>query len=333
MNKKSSIQITSIALLIFSFFCFNRTMAQEKAINADKLGFPKGKKVLLLHCDDAGMCEEANIAVQTYFLKGDVKSASVMMPCPNAEEMVEWAKKHPGSDIGVHLTLTAEWKNYRWGPLTDPEKVPGLIDPDGKFWHEVPDVVMHASPKEVEMEIHAQIDRMIELGFRPTHIDTHMGTLYGSNDYLRVFLKTAEEYNIPANGIYFEDPVLMELFKAKGYPLNDETMEILRNYKLPKVDLITDIPGKKTYEEFRDGFMEMINTLKPGLIEIYFHPSILTENLKSITNSWRQREFEAKIFSDPEIKQFFKENDIILTTWSEVMEKFNKTNNLQFNED
>lgn len=316
---------TFILFLITVLFLANTGSAQEKKTNAEKLGFPKGKKVLLLHCDDAGMCEEANIAVQSYFLKGDVNSASVMMPCPNAIEMVEWTKKHPGSDIGVHLTLTAEWQNHRWGPLTDPKKVPGLIDPDGKFWHEVPDVVMHASAKEVEMEIRAQIDKMIDLGFKPTHIDTHMGTLYGSNDFLRVFLKTAEEYNIPANGIYFEDPVLIERFKAKGYPLNDETMEILKNYKLPKVDLITDIPRKKTYEEFRDGFMEMINLINPGLTEIYFHPSILTENLRSITGTAQQRSWEAQLFSDAVVKQFFKDNDIELTNWTEVMKRFEQT--------
>ena len=311
-------------ILVFPSFCFNATTAQENVTNAELLGFPKGKKVLLLHCDDAGLCEEANIAVQSYFLKGDVTSASVMMPCPNAEEMIEWAKKHPGADIGLHLTLTAEWQNYRWGPVADAKKVPSLIDPDGKFWHEVPDVVMHASAKDVETEIRAQINKSLKMGFEPTHIDTHMGTLYGNNDYLRAFLKIAEEYNIPANAIYFEDPVLKERFKAKGYPLNDEMMEILKNYKLPKVDLITDIPSKKTYEEFRDGFMEMINSVNPGLIEIYFHPSILTENLKSITNSWRQRMWEAEIFSDPVIKQFFIENDIILTKWTEVMKMFNE---------
>ena len=102
-----------ISMLLLAVFSLNFAVAQEKLTNAEKLGFPKGKKILLLHCDDAGMCEEANIAVQSYILKGDVLSAAVMMPCPNAEEMVEWAKKHPTSDIGVHLTLTSEWKKYR----------------------------------------------------------------------------------------------------------------------------------------------------------------------------------------------------------------------------
>jgi chitin disaccharide deacetylase len=73
-------------------------------------------------------------------------------------------------------------------PLTDPAKVPGLIDKEGKMWRDVPEVVQNATPKEVETEIHAQIDKMLKMGYKPTHIDTHMGTLYGSPDFAKVFL-------------------------------------------------------------------------------------------------------------------------------------------------
>src|SRR5690606_6188590 len=141
------------------------------------------------------------------------------------EEMVEWAKKHPTADIGVHLTLTSEWKKYRWSSITDPEKVPGLIDPEGKLWHEVQDVVVHASPKEVETEIHAQIDKMIQMGLKPSHIDTHMGTLYGSPEFAKVFFETAIKYNIPANAIDLSDKDVADYYRAAGYPINDEMIK------------------------------------------------------------------------------------------------------------
>jgi len=124
-------------------------LTDAKNTNAEKLGFPAGSKVILLHCDDAGMCDEANIAVRHYFETGDLQSTAVMDPCPYAMELVEWAKTQDSPDVGIHLTLTSEWKNYRWGPVSDPSKVPGLIDPYGKMWHDVPDVVTHASAEEV----------------------------------------------------------------------------------------------------------------------------------------------------------------------------------------
>ncbi|MBV5313107.1 MAG: exo-alpha-sialidase [Prolixibacteraceae bacterium] len=290
--------------------------------NAEKLGFAKDKKVILLHIDDAGMCPEANKATQFYFENNYIQSAAVMMPCPNSGEMIEWAKKNPKADIGAHLTLTSEWQKYRWGSITKASKVPGLIDPDGKFYHEVPEVVAHASAKEVEIEIQAQLDKMIALGVTPSHMDTHMGTLYGSPDYVKVFLATAEKYQIPANAIDLSNPTVANLFKSQGYPITDGVVDLMNAYKLPKLDFFTSVPNGKTYEEKRNNFFELVKSLPNALTEIIFHPSVETENLKSITGSWQQRVWESQLFSDPVVIKFFKDNEIQITNWEEIMQKF-----------
>jgi predicted glycoside hydrolase/deacetylase ChbG (UPF0249 family) len=294
---------------------------ETRITNAEKLGFPAGSKVILLHCDDAGMCDEANMAVRNYFEKADIRSAAVMVPCPYAMELVEWAKTQDSPDIGVHLTLTSEWKTWRWGPVSDPSEVPGLIDTEGKMWRDVPDVVMHASAEEAETEVRAQIDKVIAAGFTPTHIDTHMGTLYGTIEYLKVFLKIAQEYKIPANAIDLSDPEIAENFRKEGYPITMDVVELLNEYSLPKLDNFSSVPDGDTYENKRDNFFALINSLKPGLTEIIFHPSVETENLKTITGSWQQRVWEATLFSDPVVKEFFENNGIIITTWREVMER------------
>lgn len=291
--------------------------------NAEKLGFPKGKKILLLHMDDLGMCPEANQAGQYYIENKYINSGAVMMPCPNAKEFIDWAKKHPGADIGVHLTLTSEWKTYRWGPVTGPEKVPGLLDAEGKLYREVRDVVMHATPQEVETEIRAQIDRMLALGLTPSHIDTHMGTLYGSPEYVAVFLKTAESYHIPANAIDLSNPGVAKKYRDIGYPVTENVVNIMNAYKLPKLDNFTSVPDGKTYEMKRANFFALVNALEEGLTEIIFHPSTETDHLKSITGSWQQRAWEAQLFADPIVISYFKDNGIILTTWKEIMQKFN----------
>lgn len=315
----------------FTFLCLVTIMVtmvmcrnEGNFTNAEKLGFPSGSKVLLMHCDDAGMCEEANIAVQNYFTTGDIKSAAVMVPCPAAEVMILWAKTQESSDLGIHLTLTSEWKTWRWGTVADPVKVPGLIDPEGKMWHDVPDVLMHATAQEVETEVRAQIDKVLGMGFRPTHIDTHMGTLYGSADYLKVFLKIAREYNLPANAIDLSDTAIAENFRKEGYPITAEVVDLLNDYPLPKLDNFSSVPNGKSYEEKRENFFALVNSLKPGLTEIIFHPSVETDNLKAITGSWQQRVWEAELFSDPVVKKYFEDNGIILTTWREIMNRFKK---------
>lgn len=289
---------------------------------SEKLGFPEGKKVLLLHIDDAGMCPEANAATEQYIGNKQLNSAAVMVPCPNAKSMIDWAKGNPSADIGIHLTLTSEWKNYRWGPVSPAKKIPGLIDPDGKFWHEVPDVVMHASAKEVETEIRAQIEKVLSWGFRPSHLDTHMGTLYGSPEYVKVFLKVAEAYQIPANAIELNDPEVVDKFRKAGYPITGEVIQMMGDYRLPKLDNFTSVPAGKTYEEKRANFFALVKSLNPGLTEIIFHPAELTDNLKSITGSWQQRVWESELFADPAVRRFFEDEGIILTDWKEVMTRF-----------
>ncbi len=289
---------------------------------AQKLGYPGDKIVLILHADDIGMCPEANISAKHYMENDYIQSSAVMMPCPDAEDFIEWAKEHPNEDVGLHLTLTSEWKTYRWPGLTPAEEAPGLLDEEGKLWHKVIQVVQNASPAEVEKEIRAQIQQSLDWGYRPDHIDTHMGTLYGSHLFTAAYLKVAEEYEIPAMVIDFENPVVVQGFKDAGYPINDEMIEMVNAYSLPKLDFFASAPNADTYAEKKASFQALVRSLQPGLTEIIFHPSALTDNLKSITNSWQQRSWEAQMFEDEEMIAFFTSEKIIFTNWKEIMARF-----------
>lgn len=324
-----SIVLISFLLLTMSAYSKNNSNSSNESKEktwAEKLGFPEGKRVIILHADDAGMCEEANIATEFYLENNYIQSAAVMVPCVNAEAFIEWTKMNPTKDVGVHLTHTSEWKNYRWGPVADPAKIPGLIDPDGMLWHEVPDVVAHASAEEVEIEIRAQIDKVIALGYRPSHIDTHMGTLYGHPSYVKAFLKVAQEYNIPANAIDLSNPDVVAVFREQGYPITDEVIELMNQYKLPKVDFFTSAPNAKTYEEKVANFKLLTKSLQPGITEIIFHPSVYSDFLKSITGSWQQRVWEAKMFADEDLISFFKNEGIVFTDWKDIMKRYEKMN-------
>ncbi len=293
-----------------------------RATWAEKLGFPPDKRVVILHADDIGMCPEANTAARLQMEQDHIQSCAVMMPCPSAREFIDWATAHPEEDVGLHLTLTSEWKTYRWPGLTKAEDAPGLLDEEGKLWHEVIQVVQNASPEEVEQEIRAQVEQAIAWGYRPDHMDTHMGTLYGSHQFTKAYLSVAEEYNIPAMVIDFQNPEVLEGFRQQGYPLTDEMIAAVNNYSLPKLDYFYSAPNAKTYEEKCSKFQELIKSLQPGLTEIIFHPSELTENLKTITNSWQQRAWEAKMFGDPDMQAFFAAEGLIFTNWREVMTRF-----------
>ena len=319
-----------ISLILFSLLLLASCDNKNNSVNvpqldgknwAEKLGYPVNSKVVMLHADDIGMCSEANEAVIPYLLNDQIQSAAAMVPCPWFNDIADWYKKHPEEDIGLHLTLTSEWKNYRWGPVSNPSNVPELIDPEGYMWRGVIDVASRAPVTTVEKEVRAQIERAYERGIKPGHIDTHMGTLYSKVEYAEAFFKVAMEYGIPANVIEFT-PDRVQKFRKQGYPITARLIQSGRKYTLPKLDDFTSVPNGKSYQEKKELFFDLVQNLEPGITEIIFHPSIETEGLKKITNSWQQRVWEAKMFSDPEVIQFLKNEGIIFTNWKEMMVRF-----------
>jgi predicted glycoside hydrolase/deacetylase ChbG (UPF0249 family) len=239
--------------------------------------------------------------------------------------MADWYKAHPDYDLGLHLAMNSEWKWYRWGPVAGRDAVPGMVDKDGYLWRGQIDTAMHASAAEIEKEIRAQIERALAKGPRPGHIDTHMGTLFVKAEYTKAYLKLAEEYRIPAMVIE-QTPAVAAKFRKQGYPITEESLKMIAAYKLPKLDDFNAAPDGKTYEDKKQKFQELVRSLSPGLNEIIFHPSVLTETLKAITGSWQQRAWEAQMFADPEMKAFFEREGIVFTNWKEIMKRFDERN-------
>ncbi len=288
---------------------------------AEKLGYPEKSKVIILHADDIGMCSEANEAVIPYLLNNQIQSASAMVPCPWFDDFADWYKNNPDQDIGLHLTLTSEWKLYRWGPISNELMNSNLTDSEGYLWRRVEDVVSRVSVNDIEKEIRAQINRARQLGIEPGHIDTHMGTLYSKVEYAELFFNIAMEYGIPANVIEFT-PELVKKFKKQGYPITDQLVASASKYRLPKIDNMVPVANANSYNEKKENFYKLIRNLESGITEIYFHPSKETNGLKRITNSWQQRVWEAKMFSDPEVINFLKNEGILFTNWKEMMKRY-----------
>ena len=177
-----------IFLFIFLALICLGSKAQDSTY-AQRLGFPKDARVIILHMDDAGMSLSSDRGVEKVFEKGTANSTSVMMPCPWVPQMVRYIKAHPDIDAGLHLTLTSEWKDYRWGPLAGAAVVPGLVDSTGSLWRGVADVVKHASAEEVDKEMRAQLQRAEKMNFHPTHLDSHMGTLFATDAFLQKYIQ------------------------------------------------------------------------------------------------------------------------------------------------
>ena len=302
---------------------------------AEKLGFPRGAKVLILHVDDAGMSWDSNEGARQAITNGVATSVSVMMPTPWVPGFVHFLKQNPKTDAGLHLTLTSEWSDYRWVPLSGKSVVPGLVDNEGAMWASVDDVVKHASADEVEKEIRAQLERARLMGFEPTHLDSHMGTLFASPEFLQRYIKVGIEQKIPVmfpaghntmigKQTGLDENVLKQFQQTgkviwdSGLPVLDDLHNVSYDWEYPAAARATDLSLQK-YATLH--YIETIKALKPGLTMVIMHCSKPTEVFSHITDSGHIRKGDLLAMIDPEFKKFIVQEGIILTTWREVKER------------
>jgi predicted glycoside hydrolase/deacetylase ChbG (UPF0249 family) len=152
---------------------------------------------VLLRFDDIGMNHAVNTAIDEVGKTGIPFSASVMFACPWYQEAVEVLKKYPNVAVGVHLTLTAEWKNYRWGPVLGQSAVPSLVDSLGYFLLSTTAFQQNKYKlEEVERELGAQIERALSSGLQISYIDPHMGIALSNPELRSLTEKLARKYKL-----------------------------------------------------------------------------------------------------------------------------------------
>jgi hypothetical protein len=257
---------------------------------------------LIIHADDIGMCHSANKTSIEAYEKGVVSSGSLMVLCPWFMEAAAYFRNHPEFDVGVHVTLTSEWQFYKWSPVAPKEKVPGLVGKDGFMYRTSDEVVEHTSGREVETEIRAQIERALEFGIKPTHLDTHMGTVHYKPEYLDAYVGLAEEFGIP---------VL----------LHEVTPELKQRllHLVPIMPQYVGFSGQGSFNDRKIGSLRMLENLKPGVYETILHLSGDDEEIKAIIGpDAHLRHEEYLIFSDPEIRQVMKKREIRLIGWRDL---------------
>lgn len=289
-------------------------------------------RYLIINADDFGMCRSANLAVIDLFKKGGITSATIMAPCPWAKEAAVWAAEHPEYAVGLHLTTTSEWGNYRWAPVAD--NVPSLKDEEGFMWHESDQFEEHATLEDVRKEINAQYDRLHQFGFNPSHFDNHMGSLYGvATGRFELLCLTIEEC-AKHGGMPFRFPSKFtdEQFGNKMLDIN-VPKEVVMGLIEPMIKgayeagvAILDYlmpgdwngPQSESYENFREYIFEKYRAFPDGIIETYIHPVLESDEIKGICGSWQKRNWEYKLFSDPKTLEFIKSQNIELINYRDL---------------
>jgi len=235
----------------------------------ERLGFGRDDRLLIVNCDDLGSSHAANVGVYDALRNGAATSATLMVPCPWARGA---AAEYRGEDVGVHLTLNAEWDLYRWGPIT---QAPSLLDGDGGFPRTVADVWDHADLDEVRRECRAQIDRAIYWGFDVSHLDSHMGTLQLRPEFFDVYLDLAIEFGLPIHVAGLPPEHLL------GFPARALAAEAGAVF----ADHVVSVAGTTTHS----ALVDRLRALPSGVTELHLRPAVDSSELRAIATDWEQR--------------------------------------------
>jgi len=280
----------------------NQTLAQ-------RLGYSADAKLLIIHADDLAVAHAQDMASFEALNRGAVSSASIMVPCPWLTEVADYAKAHPEADLGLHLTLTSEWRTYKWGPVAPRDQVASLLDPHGYLYSDTGEAVRHIKPEEAEREVRAQVETALKMGIRPTHLDSHMAVLFDKPALMAVLVNVAHEYHLP-----------FLMLKVPGTPSDMYAA-------LKPTDVILDhvfmaSPPIKP-EHWLSYYTHILETLPPGVSELIVHLAYDDAEMQAVTvdhpdygSAWRQRDFN--VLTSPEFRKALGENHIVLLRWRDL---------------
>jgi len=315
MNAKRLKNITAKSLLVLvlvllfppAFLLRAQPVPGQKDKNlAERLGYSANSRLLVIHADDFGMTHSVDAAIEEALEKHWVTSASILVPCPWFPEVAQWAKAHPDADLGIHLALNSEWKDYRWPPVSPQPTGSSLLDADGYLPLTAEYVVAHAKMSDVEVETHAQIDKANAAGIHITHLDDHMDTIVGSEELLKVYLSTSRFYKIPA--------LLARDFDLFHVHLEPDTIVL---------DAVLELGPGVPKSQWFDSYKKMLQSLKPGTYQLIVHLAHNDSEMQGATfdhpdwgAEWRQNDFD--LIRSPAFQQFLKDQGFILISWRDI---------------
>ena len=306
----------SLVLVLVGAICGSLMNAASAQSLVERLGYPAGTKLIIIHADDLGETHAVNAAAIQALERGAVNSASMMVPCPWFPEIADFAKSHPDADLGLHLTLTSERVYYRWGPVAPGDQVPTLIDENGYLRHDWDDH-RRIDLKQVEAELRAQVERALRMGVHPTHLDSHQYRLImNGKELFDAMLRVAHGYKLPV--FVTRDWFAQYPYLASSIGPDDVVLD-------HTVTIDPDVPAQK----WVDFYLTALKNLQPGVTEFVIHPGFDDEELRAATRerptwgaAWRQRDYD--FFTSEEFRQALQRENIKLITWRELARRWAK---------
>jgi chitin disaccharide deacetylase len=282
-----------------------------------KLGFGPNDRVAIVHADDIGAYQASLPAVEELFAAGLLSSCATMVPCSWFPAVVDFARRNPTADIGVHATLTSEYGAYRWGPISTRDPASGMLDAEGYFHSRTPEVQAGGDPAAVAAEVRAQVERALAAGIDVTHVDSHMGASF-SPAFLPGYLEAARLAGAPPFLLRVDE----EQMRARGMP--EEIIALLlpmsrqaEESGLPVVDHMAMMPLDRHEERVAEA-KAVFDGLPAGLSYVILHPAVGTPEMQALTPDWRARAADHEAFCSRELRDYVRGSGVQVIGWRAI---------------
>jgi predicted glycoside hydrolase/deacetylase ChbG (UPF0249 family) len=284
---------------------------------AEQLGYSDKDILVIVNIDDVGMHKDETEASFGALKFGMVKSGSVMVPCPNFNQVMKHWKENPEIDFGIHLTLTCEWGDkYPWSPVLSQADVPSLYTSEGIMWRDVSEILQNATRKDINMELEAQINIILDAGLKPSHLDHHMDFYYHPVLFADV-MRLSRKYDLP-----------MRVWRRRRYKLpfikNNLISLRRKGYVFPDTQMGLYMMGGQHQSLIlrKKIYFEYLRSLKPGVHNIKVHIAFQTKELLDIMGSHDSviRQIDYDVWSSDDTKQLANELGIVFIGFRPLQE-------------
>ena len=265
---------------------------------AERLGYAADARLLIITSDNLGMYHAANVGCYESLREGIATNASLMVPAPWSREAV---RGYRGADVGVHLTLNAEFSCYRWNSITH---APTLHSGEGGFPRTAEDLWEHADSDEVRRECRAQIERAIVWGFDPTHLDSHLSALVLRPELFDVYLDLACEFSLP---VRLADPAVEE---AAGFPVR----QLATDEGILSPDRSIMLQG----DDRQQSFAAFVASLPAGVTELCMQPAVDTPELHALLGDTDARIADHAVLTSPASRDVLSAAGVELISWAAI---------------
>ena len=319
------ISVTLLCVVIISYFHYNQlpiydlglalkfiknsTQKEDFKSIAEKLGYSEDDKLLVIHADDLGLEDSVNSTSFESLKKNTVTSASVIMTTEKIDEVANFSEINPSLDLGVHLTVTSEWRMHKWGGILQNKDITSMLNSNNHFYWNKRKFTKFSNLDEVRNELQAQIDLAVSMGINISHIDSHEGALFFDPDVFKMYLNLAKRNNLLAFV-----PIQASVHFDENFPKPDHAI-IFDQFFMAEA-------GIKPFE-MEKYYLDIIDNLKPGLSQIIVHFGLNNEKMKDITQGktnygslWR--EIDYNVMNSEKFIKSLEENNIKLINYSDL---------------